>query len=183
MTRRPIWIFWWKFSQVTCYSNRGPSMRKLFADCFLLLSPEPPAPLPSLVRFHKLLAYVCNLAGTRHLLTSMSKWSIFWKLNQLGLLWYPILVSEKFDSGVSDYYESSNERSPSPTTAAGTGLGIDLGIIRFGWWSIRYGCGCSWRANLEQRSIDASNLSLNDLRVVISIHQRKRIGPTGIVAK
>ena len=27
---------------------------------------------------------------------------------------------EKFDSGVSDYYESSNERSPSPTTAAGT---------------------------------------------------------------
>jgi len=27
---------------------------------------------------------------------------------------------EKFDSGVSDYYESSNERSPSPTTAAAT---------------------------------------------------------------
>jgi hypothetical protein len=41
------------------------------------LSLEPPAPLPSLVHFHKLLAFICNLAGTRHLLTFPSTLSNF----------------------------------------------------------------------------------------------------------
>ena len=49
------------------------------------LSLEPPAPIPSLVHFHKLLAFICNLAGTPSIAFSQYFVKFIEKLNQLGL--------------------------------------------------------------------------------------------------